>query len=146
MNGRHRPCAQALALGSFFAFGLAIFVCCSGSATPRHAQEARPAPPGAISVAQLMGEYEGNSLAADHKYKGRIVVVFGMVTEVSQRSGVPYVRLGEFVGDISCAHCVLEPKDTPALLQLRAGEYASVRGRCERYYMLDVILRDCVLQ
>ena len=66
-----------------------------------------------ISADKLLLEYQGNEIAADQKYRGRILQVSGMATSIGKNIlDKPYSALGS--GDkweVGCVQCLFDVKD-----------------------------------
>jgi len=98
-----------------------------------------PTPPPSVTVrigaGQLYTEYQSNEIAADLKYKDKILEVTGVVTEigVSQTTGKPVLFLAEsldapFMEGVT-VHFILDQKDK--LATLSKGDIVTVRGTCD---------------
>ena len=59
------------------------------------------APADHVSAEEIFSEYRADSGVADERYKGQVVTIMGVVTEIDiDVFGVPYIELmgGEFAG------------------------------------------------
>jgi hypothetical protein len=98
---------------------------------------AAPATPVAtVKAGDLLKEYNGNVLAADAKYKGKLIQVSGKFSSVQK---VPLTEryvlqlAPEDAGDLDVnqVQCVLDPSATGEAAKLQAGQTISVQGTCD---------------
>lgn len=108
-----------------------------------------------ISAEEVWEEYDANEVAADAKYKGKILVVTGVVTEVGKEIifGTPYVALAGksngWFGDTylgGTVHCSFSKSDEAALSALSKRDYVCVAGVCTGKFILFVQLKPCVIR
>lgn len=97
-----------------------------------------------ITVSQLLSEYQNNEVAADLKYKGRLLRVSGIVESVgTDIMGSPYIVVVQTPDDWSGVQCVY-PQTTyfqNLLAELNKGDTIAVTGKCEGYPLgLHVLL------
>lgn len=106
-----------------------------------------------ITAGQLIDEYQTNEIAADHKYKGRIVVLEGKIVEVSRdpETNKPYVAVtvrGKYSGD-EYIRCFFDNENE--LLGLVKREEVIIKGKClgekekEESTSFPIILENCSL-
>lgn len=127
--------------------------------TPQPRPDARPAvprerpaasaPAGAspLTANTLAREYEDNEVAADDKYRGKILHVIGVVDSVGKTEFTesPYVKLdsGIFLRDITCS---FGKDDMPKLASLKKGQEVIITGRCDGKSFGAVVLSKCEVQ
>ena len=127
---------------------------------PTGCETATPAPaPIKVTAAELYAEYDANEVAADLKYRDKLLEVCGIVTEIvatSQITGKPVVFLAEsldapFMEGVT-AHLSTDQK--VKLATLSKGDTITVRGICEgitlvrgteRLGIRGVLLKNCSL-
>ncbi len=95
-----------------------------------------------IAASTLMAEYAANELDADKKYNGKVVLVTGIVGDISDSF---FVTLGtgrefEFREQV---RCLFPNKLAGKAAALRKGMPITVRGRCEGLMGYLVLLKDC---
>jgi len=95
----------------------------------------------AITADQLISEYENNESAANEKYLGKVVVVTGKITEITEEEGKKKVNL-ETSNPISAVICEME--ENKKTEDLKAGDIIKVKGMCSGY-LSDVILVQSVI-
>lgn len=107
-----------------------------------------------ISSINLLTAYSKNELAADKQFKGKEIIVTGIVDEVSKDfSGDVYVSFktpnpfdSNFPKDLnpmSSVQCYFE--NTDGLENLSKGDRVSIQGECDGLKMINVVLTDCKL-
>jgi len=98
-----------------------------------------------IKPGQLMSDYEGNEVAADAKYKNRLLAVTGPIEEVGKDvREKPYVAIGAG-NPVFTIQCFFESNEELARAGLKKGSLVSIVGRCYGE-MGNVFLEKCVLQ
>ena len=105
---------------------------------------AQPKPDFTVSAADLCREYVANSIAADFKYKGKLIEVSGMVKAIDKDfADTIYVILDsqnpESVTDAQLYFSDAHEKEAAAL---NKGEHFGAICRCDGKFM-DVMLKDC---
>jgi uncharacterized protein (DUF1330 family) len=135
--GRHILSSLAVA---FFLF-LAI-----GSESEKSVQKdvTTQSPSIRISAKQLYADYEANGVAADQKYKGRILEVNGTIDTIDKDiMDTIFVTLkgDEYIGYVQC---MFSKEYAGRAASLRKGQTVTIKGKCDGKLM-NVILRGCVL-
>ena len=116
-------------------------------ATPSVAERepARPELPTIeISAGGLYGQYNGNEVAADAQFKGRLLAVKGQIDNIGKDIlGKMYVALKTGFG-IGRVQCFFGKEYANELARLRPGQNVTIEGRCTGK-MMNVLLQDCDL-
>ena len=104
------------------------------------------APKFILSADQLYQEYENNEIAADNKYKGKIVLISGTIQNISKGDwGRPIIEIGSEL--YSGVRCHLKMSEEHAVARLSKGQRVSVKGEVKGkdlpYY---VHVKNCTLQ
>jgi hypothetical protein len=115
----------------------------SGGATlPTLSHEGRSAP---MSAQVLFQEYEDNEIAADVRYRGAVLEVYGRVMNTGvDNDGMPYLVLGEFLENRVGVQAVFSTASKAALAPLTKGQRVMVicrGGACK--LIGNVVLRNC---
>ena len=95
-----------------------------------------------VTAAQLYADYETNGVAADQKYKGKVILVVGEVENIDRDiMDDIYVTLatGELIGSVQCMFSESHANEASAL---RKGQRIAIKGKCDGQ-MMNVILRGC---
>jgi hypothetical protein len=139
--------------------GLALLGCCglggclalvaAGSrwAADREAREVAGGPAVAIDADALYGEFDANGVAADMKYKGKVLEVTGTIKAIEKPLyGGPQVELGSAKYEFrSTVDCEFPDSALVALANLRKGQRLTIRGRYKGFGV-SVLLDHCVLK
>lgn len=81
-----------------------------------------------VSANQLYREYESNEVAADRKYKGKIVVVSGVIRDIGKDIlDNAYVVIGG-EGFLDGVQCTFEKPDETSLASLSKGQRVTIKG------------------
>jgi len=119
--------------------------------TPAPAPSSPPAPSPAATVIEVTAQelysaYEANQVAADAKYKDKIVRVTGIVNTIGKDIlDTPYVLLtsgGQY--EMFGVQCMFDKKYELELAQLIKGQTVTVQGKVSSY-LANVIVADSVL-
>ena len=99
----------------------------------------------AVHALDLIDAYEVNEFAADAKYKGKIVLVRGEISNMHDTFGMLFVNL-ESVNYIVSVSCEMQKIQMSRLQQLRKGQDVLVVGEVRGSTAgLSVDLKDCVI-
>jgi tetratricopeptide (TPR) repeat protein len=99
-----------------------------------------------IAADKLMAAYLNNEVAADARYKEKLLAVTGLVANVGKDKGDNYVAL-EALDIIGKIQCFFEKGDDNSLAQLGSGVQVTIIGRCEGKTKEDnILLKKCVLK
>jgi len=128
-------------LSPILVIGILLLSACGEPApSPSTTQPAAPAVI-EISAAQLYEEYEANAIAADQKYKDKMLKVTGVVSSIDKDVlGSPYVVLtggGEY--EVWGVQCTFSSAYEPQLAKLTKGQVVTVTGKCKGY-LINVLL------
>ncbi len=93
-----------------------------------------------ISAVQLAAEYESNESAANEKYKGKVIVVTGVVSKIYR--GFLYTPYVDLEGGVRCNFSDTEDS---AMLALSEGQTISMKGQGDRLF-IGVELRGCTIE
>jgi hypothetical protein len=119
--------------------GAALFALVLGLAgckTKKPPKSTTPETPVAtVTAGDLLKEYSGNALAADGKYKGKVIQVTGKFSSVQKMVLVGYVLqlVPEDTGDLNASmiQCVLPEDAQAAAAQLQPGQKVTIQGTCQ---------------
>ena len=94
---------------------------------------------------QLFAEYDANDIAADKKYKGRILEVSGSVSDISRDIlDNIYVTLKSGQFEVFSIQCFFADSFEDKAAELRPDQYLTIRGRCDGKFG-NVMLKDCII-
>lgn len=109
-----------------------------------------PPPPSIVhrvTAGQLLDEYDANEVAADMKYKGKLIAVSGYVDAIGRNIfNRIYVVLVGSPGDWPGAQCFFQEEEAPSVAQLSKGDYATIIGVCTGCSLFNVLVKDCCFE
>jgi|GEM_PF-3976121 len=98
-----------------------------------------------ISADRLMINYQKNEIAADLRYKDKILCVTGTIDSIAKDFlGNPFVKCSAN-SFFSGVQFFFNKKDEPILAQLSKGDCVTIIGKCRGMMFTDVILKECYL-
>jgi hypothetical protein len=107
-------------------------------------QQIRQGPAIDVTAAALAKEYSANSIAADQKYKGKVLAVKGRVERVDDFGFAATLHL-KTDGPGETVDCEFEAAEKNALVALKPGTQVTVRGKCKGKFGFSPGLEKCVL-
>jgi len=100
-----------------------------------------------IGAETLLDEFKANEIAATLKFEGKGISVRGYVDKVSFNAitDEPYVKLVGSPDDwgYSGVRCTFPASASASLAALSKGDFVTIIGTCERYFLSDVYLDGC---
>ena len=96
-----------------------------------------------ISASKLYKEYNENEIAADEKYKGKIIEVTGVIRDIGNDiMDNAYITLvgNEYFGDIQCYF-----NEKSVVAKLSKGKRITVIGSCSGL-MINVQVNNCIVR
>jgi phosphate/sulfate permease len=98
-----------------------------------------------ISLEQLNNEYKANEIAADQKYKNKMLEVSGTVCDIEQSSFITPANITLWdAGSHLLVMCSFSKKNKNQLVNLSKGQHVNVKGKCSANK--DALsLEDCTL-
>ena len=96
-----------------------------------------------ISASKLYKEYNENEIAADEKYKGKIIEVTGVIRDIGNDiMDNAYITLvgNEYFGDIQCYF-----NEKSVVAKLSKGKRITVIGSCSGL-MMNVQINNCIVK
>ena len=96
-----------------------------------------------ITASKLYKEYNSNEIAADEKYKGKIIEVTGVIRDIGNDiMDNAYITLvgNEYFGDIQCYF-----NEKSVVAKLSKGKRITVIGSCSGL-MINVQINNCIVR
>ena len=96
-----------------------------------------------VSAVKLYNDYNANEIAADEKYKGKIIEVTGIIRDIGNDiMDNAYITLvgDQYFGDIQCYF-----SEKSVVVSLSKGKRITVMGSCSGL-MMNVHLNDCIIK
>ncbi|MFM8272060.1 MAG: OB-fold protein [Gemmata sp.] len=99
-----------------------------------------------VSAENLDAEFQSNVIAAELKYKDKVLEVTGKVARVTRETGQTTVTLELVSGEgTKTVNCTFAEKAKYTLAQAERGQNITVRGLCTGRINKVVQLKDCVV-
>jgi hypothetical protein len=106
-----------------------------------------PKPDAVVTADELLEEYAKNEIAADQKYKDKLVQISGKVTKVEKTPGLGYyVGLGTAREDAPLGiMCYLDSSAEADAAKLNSGDSVSLLGYCRGKTLSVMNFKSCVI-
>jgi hypothetical protein len=128
---------------------LAVFmVLATGSAETDKAAEQISEETSAFNLTadQLYSEYDANQVAADARYKDKVVTVSGQIQNIGKDiTDNAYLVIGGRVG-LDGVQCLFPTGQESAIAGLSKGQSVVAKGKVSGQVIGNVLLRGCTLQ
>lgn len=112
----------------------------------RSASSTNTPPPEAMKVTamQIINDYKDNGVAADAKYKNKLVEVSGVVDTIDKDIlDTPYIALESYeYAIVDRIQCMFSRSDEAQLASVTKGQKITLRGKVEGKFG-NVIIREC---
>jgi len=98
-----------------------------------------------ISAQQLYADYKANEVAADKRYKGKILEVYGEIDNIGKDiTDTIYITLkgDKYFGSVQC---FFSKDHEYQVANLSKGQFVTVKGKCDGK-MMNILLRGCILK
>ena len=103
-----------------------------------------------VTAGQLLDEYDANEVAAELKYKNKLIAVSGYVDSINVNNitGEPYVNLIGSPGEwtLFWVRCTFPISAQTSLATLSEGDYVTIIGTCKYYILGSVMVDDCCFE
>lgn len=135
---------RVVCLAALVALGL---VGCRTHATPTPAAPA--APPVKVKAGDLLKEYGTNAVAADAKYKGKVIQVSGKFGSAQKAPLLGYAvqLLPEDAGDVNLSgvQCFIVESAQAEVANFQPGQAITMQGTCDGQAVGQVKLSNCTV-
>lgn len=100
-----------------------------------------------VNIGKILSDYEGNEVAADNQYKGRLIQVTGLVSDIKKDiTNSLYVTLGTGAAfEIPAFQAFFDDSMNSQLGALRKGQKLTVVCRVKGL-MMNVLAEDCFIK
>lgn len=98
-----------------------------------------------VTSANLSKEYSENEVAADQKYKDKLVEISGKITSVDNDTfddGM-IVRLSDGKYDVNNAWCYMKESERDKVLAFKKGQQVTLIGKGDSATLGSPVLKDC---
>lgn len=101
-----------------------------------------------VTSAVLAKDYSENEVAADDKYKGKLIEISGKVTGVD--NGITdnefIVKLSDGEYDFSGPWCYMKPSEKEEVIAIKKGQQVTLIGEGNSATIGSPMLKDCVIK
>ena len=98
-----------------------------------------------VSAVQLSRDFSNNEVAANRQYKGKEMLITGVVAEISTTlTGAPQINLNG-TGILQMVFAELERDHADTAATLRKGTNISLQCTVEGYVLSNVMADDCII-
>jgi len=137
---------RLVSLATLFALILGLLGCRTRT-TPVAGPSAAPA--ATVKAGDLLQEYSTNAVAADAKYKGKLVQVSGKFGSAQKAPLLGYAvqMLPENAPDVnaSAVQCFIVESADAEVAKLQPGQMIAIKGTCDGQVLGQVKLSQCLL-
>lgn len=99
----------------------------------------------AITADDLYSAYVTNAVAADERFKGKVLAVSGTVQGVAKYGKGSAVNLPTSNGK-GVIQCYFEEEQNQAVAKLRRGQQATIKCRGDTFFEDTVLVKECDIQ
>ena len=97
-----------------------------------------------VTASELYRAYEANEVSADQQYKGKRLLITGVVENIGKDvMDNPYVALK--IDFLKGVNCYFDDENNKVSSQLNKGQKIQIIGTCAGLTLTDVVVRDCEL-
>lgn len=105
------------------------------------------APDYVLTAQQLFNDYEANEVGADAKYKDKVLLVTGVVTDIGKDIfDTPQIQMTFDQFGFQGVQCSFADKEVPGIASISKGQTVTVKGKGDGKLILLVELRGCTLE
>ena len=112
----------------------------------RGKMERPPKPDVTVSALQLFKDYDANEVAADEKYKGKMLLVDGVVTGIDKDFLDNIVIQLKSTNQFMPTRATMEPSEKSQAAKLSKGNKVKVLCKCQGKLVGSPSLDDCIFQ
>src|SRR5262249_30801784 len=117
-----------------------------GQPGPNAAAPPRPAADFTCTAPELFQEFRANSVAAEDKYRSKVIIVSGLVLDVGTNiQGHTYLAL-DVGGFVERVQCFVQQQQRVRVAALQRSQAVTVKGQFDSYKVVAVLLSNCTLE
>lgn len=112
------------------------------------AEPVKAVPQVTVTSATISKEYSENEVAADAKYKGKLIEISGKVSSIDNGTfdNEIIIRLSDGKYDINNAWCYMKESEREKAIALKKGQQVTLIGTGDSATMSSPVLKDCVVK
>ena len=101
-----------------------------------------------VTANDIFSAFEENEIAAEEKFKGQLVKITGIVSDINSKSTLISANIllkvdGSVFG---CVQCNFNSENSKALSTVEKGQNVTIVGTCEGLSLYNVMINACELQ
>ena len=101
-----------------------------------------------ISADDIFSAYQENEIAADERFKGKLVKITGIISAINSRDILTSANVllsvdGSYLG---CVQCNFNSSDAKDLASLEKGQTVTIIGTCKGLTTFNIMINACKLQ
>lgn len=112
------------------------------------AEPAKVVPQITVTSVNISKEYSENEVAADAKYKGKLIEISGKVYSID--NGISdneiIIRLSDGKYDINNSWCYMNESEREKAIALKKGQQVTLIGKGDSATMSSPVLKDCIIK
>lgn len=102
-----------------------------------------------VPVKNLISDYKDNEVAADEKYRGKLLdvsgVIYGITNGITDDEMIINIGTGEEYA-FDYAYCYVKPSEKDKVLSLKKGDAVSMEGLGDNSTIGSPVIKDCVIK
>ena len=100
-----------------------------------------------VSAGELYSAYESNEVAAALKYDGKMALVDGAISSITEAGSKYDIKLvTEETFSFASIVCKVDRSQLNSVLSLSEGQYITVKGRIKGLSIIDIVVENCSIQ
>ena len=112
------------------------------------AEPAKVVPQVTVTSVNISKEYSENEVAADAKYKGKLIEISGKIYSID--NGISdneiIIRLSDGKYDINNSWCYMNESEREKAIALKKGQQVTLIGKGDSATMSSPVLKDCIIK
>lgn len=130
-------------LSVFMVITVAIFAVGSTD-TETDTQEVKSTKPvHSVSANELHYAYSKNEVAAERKYKHKVIKIKGVIQDIGTILDEPYIIMGG-TGMLDGVHCSFSKSQTDSIIKVSKGQTITVKGKVDMK-MGNIMISGCII-
>jgi hypothetical protein len=126
-----------------------VALACAAGCSPKPKPETTPvAPTATVKAGDLLKEYGANAVAADTKYKGKVIQVSGKFGSAQKAPLMGYAvqLLPDDAGELTSAvQCFVVESAEADVGKMNAGQAVTLQGTCDGQVLGQIKLSKCTI-
>lgn len=116
--------------------------------TEKPAEPTKAVPQVVVTSANISKEYSENEVAADAKYKGKLIEISGKVYSIDNGlfDNEIIIRLSDGKYDLNNSWCYMKESEREKAISLKKGQQVTLIGTGDSATVSSPVLKDCVVK